>query len=206
MEKYIYKGKIKEDILKQALEELQIEENEILYKVTEEKVGLLKTKKTIIEIVKIKDVAELGKELLIETIKGLGLESKIEVKIREHLISYEIFSNNNSILIGKKGRILDSIQTYIKQAIFNKIKMNANIVVDVENYKSKQQYFLIRDVKKIAREVTLSKVSVKLDPMNSFERRLIHDALTKFDYIVTESEGEEPNRCVVIKYKEKNKN
>ena len=59
-------------------------------------------------------------------------------------------------------------------------------------------------VKKIARQVTLTKVDVKLDPMNSFQRRIVHNALSKFDYIKTESIGTEPNRCVVIKYKEKN--
>lgn len=205
MEKYLYKGKTEEKILEQALAELELTENDIFYKATEEKGGLLKGKKVVLEIVKVNDVSALGREILKEIIDGLDIDHKIEVKVREHLISYEIFSNNNSMLIGKKGRILDSIQTYLKQAIYNRININANIVVDVENYKSKQQYFLTRDVKKIAREVTLSKVSVKLDPMNSFERRLVHSALQKFDYIETESEGEEPNRCIVIKYKEKNK-
>ena len=52
--------------------------------------------------------------------------------------------------------------------------------------------------------MTLTKVDVKLDPMNSFQRRIVHNALSKFDYIKTESIGTEPNRCVVIKYKEKN--
>ena len=76
-------------------------------------------------------------------------------------------------------------------------------MIDIDNYKEKQNYFLTRDVKKIAREVTLSKMEVKLDPMNSYERRIVHNALSKFDYIETKSEGEEPNRYVVIKYKEK---
>ncbi len=204
MEKYLYKGKNEEETLNQALEELKLERNEVFYKVSEEKSGLLKTKKKVVEIVKVKDVADLGKKILEEIINNMGIESQIETKTRDNLISYNIYSNNNSMLIGKKGRILNSIQIYLKQAIFKKINIKTNIVIDIENYKSKQLYYLIKDVKKIAREVTLSKVPVKLDPMNSYERREIHNALSKFDYIKTESEGEEPNRYIVIKYKDKN--
>ncbi len=204
MEKYLYKGKNEEETLNQALEELKLERNDVFYKVSEEKSGLLKTKKKVVEIVKVKDVADLGKKILEEIINNMGIESQIETKTRDNLISYNIYSNNNSMLIGKKGRILNSIQIYLKQAIFKKINIKTNIVIDIENYKSKQLYYLIKDVKKIAREVTLSKVPVKLDPMNSYERREIHNALSKFDYIKTESEGEEPNRYIVIKYKDKN--
>lgn len=204
MEKYLYKGKNEEETLNQALEELKLERNDVFYKVSEEKSGLLKTKKKVVEIVKVKDVADLGKKILEEIINNMGIESQIETKTRDNLISYNIYSNNNSMLIGKKGRILNSIQIYLKQAIFKKINIKTNIVIDIENYKSKQLYYLIKDVKKIAREVTLSKVPVKLDPMNSYERREIHNALSKFNYIKTESEGEEPNRYIVIKYKDKN--
>ena len=63
-------------------------------------------------------------------------------------------------------------------------------------------YFLEKKVKKLAREVTLSKMPIKLDPMDAYTRRLVHTALQGFKYITTESEGEEPNRCIVIKYKE----
>ena len=84
--------------------------------------------------------------------------------------------------------------------------MYVNLSVDVENYKEKQNYFLEKKVKKIARDVTLSKVSVKLDPMNSYERKLVHEAIQGFKYVCSESEGEEPNRCVVIKYVENKEN
>ena len=64
----------------------------------------------------------------------------------------------------------------------------------------KPDYFLEKNVKKIARDVTLSKTNVKLDPMSAYERKIVHSALQGFKYIKTESEGKEPNRCVVIKY------
>ncbi len=205
MEKYVYKGKNKEALLKLACEELNCNLEDIIYKVSEEKVGLFQGKKMIVEIVKMEDIANLGKNIIENLLNGLGLEGNIEKKIRENGITYNIHSNNNGILIGKRGKILSSIQTFISKSLSSQVGLNIRVIIDIEDYKEKQNYYLERDVKKIAREVTLSKVPVKLDPMNSYERRIVHNALTKFDYIETISEGEEPNRCVVIKYKEKNK-
>ena len=97
---------------------------------------------------------------------------------------------------------LTSIRLSQVVTIYNAIDLYVNVTIDVEKYKEKQNYYLEKKVKKIARDVTLSKVEVKLDPMNSYERKIVHEALQGFKYIVTESEGEEPNRCVVIKYSE----
>lgn len=202
MEKYIYKGKDKEAIIKSALEELQVSENEILIKVSEEKGSLFSGKKTIVEIVKIKDVADFGVSILNNILVGFNLEGNIEKQIRDTQISYRIHSNNNGILIGKNGKILNSIQKYLKQSIYSQIGLNINILLDIENYKEKQNYYLERDVKKIAKQVLKTKMEVKLDPMNSFQRRIVHNALSKFKNISSDSVGVEPNRCVVIKYKE----
>ena len=203
MEKYVYKGKDTEELLKTALNELKCTEEDIFYSTSEEKGGLFSGKKTILEVVKVSDVADLGKQIIENILKGFNLEGQIEKKVRGQQVYYTIHSNNNGILIGKNGRILDSIQKYLKQCINAQVGIRVNIILDIENYKEKQNYYLERDVKKIARQVTLTKVDVKLDPMNSFQRRIVHNALQKFEYIETISEGEEPNRCVIIKYKEK---
>ena len=202
MEKYKFQAKSEDGLLEKALEELNVNEDEVLTRTYEEKGGLFSGKKYTIEVVKLSDIATLGKEVLKELLDALNIEANVETKIRDGKIKYEIYPKNNSVLIGKKGHILDSIQVYVRQAIFNVIDMYVNLSVDVENYKEKQNYFLEKKVKKIAREVTLSKVSVKLDPMNSYERKLVHEAIQGFKYISSESEGEEPNRRVVIKYVE----
>lgn len=203
MEKYKFEGKKEETLLTQACEELNCQETDIIYNISEQKGGLLKAKKYTIEIVKVKDVAEYGKDLIDEFLKGFNLKGNVETRIREKQISYKLFTDNNSIIIGKQGHILESLQTFVKQAIYNHIDMYANVIIDVENYKEKQNYFLEKNVKRLAREVTISKVDIKLDPMNSYDRRVVHNALSGFDYIETTSEGEEPNRYVVIKYKGK---
>ena len=202
MEKYKFQAKSKDGLLEKALEELKVKEEDVITNLYEEKGGLFSGKKYILEVVKLSDVASVGKEILSELLNGLNISTNIETKIRESQIKYEIFSQNNSVLIGKKGHILDSIQTYVRQAIYNAIDLYVNITIDVEKYKEKQNYFLEKKVKKIARDVTLSKIDVKLDPMNSYERKVVHSALQGFKYVKTESEGEEPNRCVVIKYVE----
>ena len=205
MEKYKFQAKSEEGLLEKALEELNCKEEEVLTNLYEEKGGLFSGKKYVLEVVKISDVAQIGKEILNELLLSLNIKANVETKIREGKIKYEIYSQNNSVLIGKKGHILDSIQTYVRQAIYNAIDLYINISIDVEKYKEKQNFFLEKKVKKIARDVTLSKVDVKLDTMNSYERKIVHEALKGFKYITTESEGEEPNRCVVIKYNESKK-
>lgn len=203
MEKYRFEGKKEESLLENALNELKCTEEDVIYHVHEEKAGLLKSKKYIIELIKVKDVAEYGKTVLNELLSGFNLKGNIEIKIREKQITYVIHTDNNGILIGKKGHILDSLQLFVKQTILNQTDIYVNVIIDIENYKEKQNYFLEKKVKKIAREVALSKIDVKLDPMNSYERRIVHNAISGFDYVESLSEGEEPNRCVVIKYKEK---
>ena len=202
MEKYKFQAKSSEGLLEKALNELNVTENNVITNLYEEKGGLFSGKKWTLEVVKLSDIASLGKDLLIELLSGLGIKANVETKVRDSQIKYEIFSQSNSLLIGKKGHILDSIQIYIRQAIYNAVDLFVNVSVDVERYKEKQNYFLEKKVKKIARDVTLSKVDVKLDPMNAYDRKVVHSALQGFKYIKTESEGEEPNRCVVIKYTE----
>ena len=200
MEKYKFQAKSEEGLLEKALEELKAKESEVITKLYEEKGGLFSGKKYTLEVVKLSDVASIGKDILNELLDSLGVNANVETKIRDGQIKYEVFSQNNSILIGKNGHILDSIQIYLRQAIYNAIDLYVNIQVDVERYKEKQFYFLEKKVKKIARDVTLSKSEVKLDPMDAYTRKVVHSALQGFKYITTESEGEEPNRCIVVKY------
>ncbi|MBR4178081.1 MAG: hypothetical protein IKR57_01875 [Bacilli bacterium] len=202
MEKYKFQAKSKDALLEKALNELKVKEDEVITNLYEEKGGLFSGKKYTLEVIKLSDIASLGKEFLKELLSSLGAKANIETKVRDGQIKYEIFSQNNSIIIGKKGHILDSIQTYLRQAIYTATDMYINVFVDVEKYKEKQFYFLEKKVKKIAREVTLSKVPVKLDPMDAYTRKQVHSALQGFKYITTESEGEEPNRCIVVKYNE----
>ena len=96
---------------------------------------------------------------------------------------------------------MNALTTLIKQSIHNEIDDYYNFVLDVSEYKEKQQFFIEKAAKKIAREVAKTKVEAKLDPMYSYERRIVHNALTNYRGVYTESEGVEPHRYVVIKPK-----
>ena len=202
MEKYKFQAKSKDDLLDKALNELNVKEEDVITKCYEEKGGLFSGKKYTIEVVKLTDIAETGRDIILELLNALNIQANVETKIRDKRIKYEIFSKNNSLLIGKKGHILNSIQTYVRQALYTMLDIYIDLTIDVEKYRQKQDYFLEKNAKKIAREVTLSKIDIKLDPMNAYDRKIVHSALQNFKYIKTESEGKEPNRCVVIKYVE----
>ena len=201
MKKYTYQAKTFEEAKNEALASLMEQEENLYIREIESSTKLF-NKKSVIEVVKKSDVLEYIKEMLKNITKYMGLSINMEVKKREDNVTISIYSDNNAILIGKNARTLASLTTIIKQAIYNQIGTYYNFVLDVSEYKEKQQYFIEKAAKKTAKEVARSKVEAKLDPMNSYERRIVHNALTNFKGVYTESEGVEPNRYVVIKPKE----
>ena len=200
MKKYTYQAKTFEEAKNMALAEL-MEQQENLYINEIESSTKLFSKKSVIEVIKKEDVLEYIKELIKNITKMMGLTVNMEVKKRDDNVTISLYSDNNAILIGKDARTLNALTTIIKQAIHNQIGTYYNFVLDVSEYKEKQQFFIERAAKKTAKEVARTKVEAKLEPMNSYERRIVHNALTNFRGVYTESEGEEPNRCVVIKPK-----
>ena len=202
MEERIYEGKEQKEVLAKALEELELTENDVMYYFSKEKAGLLKKEVIKLHLFEVKDVAEFIKEFLTQTTKDMGLDVQFESSIRDKQISIKMYSDNNSILIGHEGKTLKALTTVIKQVVYNKVGEYPYLLLDVENYKAKQEKYLIRLAKNIAKEVGHTKVEVELEDMNSYERRIIHNALTDNKYVYTESTGVEPHRHIVIKPKE----
>jgi len=198
MKKYSYQAKTYEEAKNLALAEL-MEQQENLYIKEVESVNKLFSKKSVIEVIRKEDVLEYIKELWRNITGYMDLTINIEIKKREDSVNISIYSDNNGILIGKDARTLNALSTVIKQAVYKEIGTYYNFVLDVSDYKEKQQHFIEKAAKQTARDVARTKVEAKLDPMNSYERRLVHNALTNFKGVYTESIGEEPNRCVVIK-------
>jgi len=203
MEKHKFTGKTREEAIQQAVENLQeLEENLIILDGEEQKGGLFKSKKVEIIAIEKRDVTKYIKEFLIELLKKLGFKANVEVKTKEGTPNYTIYSDNDSLLIGKNGKNLNALSLIVKENLQKEIKENYRFIIDVSDYKEKNDQRLVRLAKRIAREVKFSKIAAKLDPMNSYERRIIHNTLTNNKFVITESEGEEPNRAVVIKPRE----
>ena len=203
MEKHNYVGKTKEEAIQNAKEDLQeVEENLFIKELGESKGGLFKSKKVEIEVVEKREVVKHIKEYLVQILKSMGFNVNVEVKNKEEVPKYIIFSDNDALLIGKNGKNLKALSMIVSQHLNTELGRNYKFMLDVNEYKEKREKSLERLAKKIAREVKTTKVEAKLDSMNSYERRIIHNALTNYKGVYTESEGEEPNRYVVVKPKE----
>ena len=194
---YKYEADTEENCRVKCLDELDVYNNEILTKEYEEE------NKYIMEVVKKEDIKQFIKEYIDTLAKNLGLEIKTEINEDEDVFSVKMFSNNNPILIGKDGKNLTSIQTIIRQTLSNQTKFNIKVNLDASNYKVKKEKFFERDIKNIINDVIKLKDEVKLDPMNSYKRRIVHSIAGEYYNIETESFGEEPERYVVIRYVEK---
>lgn len=201
MKKYEYTGKTKEEAIEKATKELNVEEKNLIINVLEEKNTLLK-KNVKIEVIDYNDLIDYIKEVITEITKLMGATVNLEIRRREDNITIKIFSDHNAVLIGKNGYTVDALQTIIRQIVQNATKSYVGIILDIENYKDKKNKNIEYLAKKVAKEVANTKVEAKLDSMNSYERRIVHSILSENKYVYTESIGEEPNRCVVIKPKE----
>lgn len=197
-----YEGRTYEEALQKCLRTLELDETELYIDVKELEPSEDNKNKIEITVLPKSEVIEYIKEI-IQNI-GNALVSKITTKVSDidDVLNVSIYSEVNPILIGKDGKNLSAIQTIIKQAIFRKFNRSVKISVDIANYKNKKIKNLKYEVSKIANEVLNSKIDAHLDPMNSYERRIVHTLISEYKNLETISEGEEPNRYVVIKYKE----
>lgn len=195
-------AKNKDDALNKCLEELNVNLSEVYYYIRETESGLFKSKKYTAYVITKYGVKEYIKSYLGDLARKMGTTFNIEVNENDGVISVLIVTDNNAIFIGKDGSTLNAIQTILRQSIRKFGNFDIKVNLDIAGYKSKRERNIMYEAKKIAKEVSKTKVDAKLDPMNSYERRLVHTAISDFKNIETESEGEEPNRCVVIKYVE----
>lgn len=203
MEKHRYTGKTKEEAISNATIDLQETQDNLIIKELEEiKGGLFKSKKVEIEVIERREVVRYIKEYLQKLLKDLGFTSNIEIKNKEEVPTYTIYSDNDALLIGKNGKNLKALSILTSQHLLNELGRNFKFTIDINSYKEKREKSLESLARRIAREVAKTKVEAKLDSMNSYERRIIHNALTNNKRVYTESEGEEPNRYVVIKPRE----
>ncbi len=201
MEVSVFEGKNLEELIENSLNELNLTEKDVIINSEEVKAGLLKKSSYKVNIYKLTDIANYVKDYLKNIISLMGIEITLESKIRDEQIYIKMYSENNSLLIGKEGKNLSSLTLIVKQMLNTKYNIAPHLVLDVENYKEHKEKRIERLAKQIARDVAKTKLDVKLDNMNSYERRIVHNILSNNKYVYTISEGEEPNRHVIVKYK-----
>ncbi len=200
MEKNRFSGKTYEEALEKAKISLQELEENLIIKEMNKKGGVFK--KVEIEVIEKREVIKFIKNYIYSFLNDMGYSINMEQKVVDNIPTYTIFSDNDSLIIGKNGKNLQALSHYIQQVIIKEIGKPYKFIIDVSEYRKNKDKNLERLAKNIAREVRNSKVEATLDSMNSYERRVIHNALKDYKHIYTESIGEEPNRKVVIKPRE----
>ena len=199
-------AKTVDEALTEASISLGIPSSEIEYEVVEKgSTGFLGigSKNAVIKARKKFSVEESVKEFLKSVFSAMEMEVEIIVKINEEekTIDVELKGEDMGILIGKRGQTLDSLQ-YLTNLAVNKNSENYyKVKVDTEDYRKRRKDTLENLAKNIAYKVKRTKRSVELEPMNPFERRVIHSALQNDRFVTTHSEGEEPYRHVVVTLK-----
>ena len=199
-------AKTVDEALTEASITLGIPSSEIEYEVVEKgSTGFLGlgSKNAVIKARKKFSVEENVKEFLKSVFHAMDMAVEIIVKVNEEekLIEVDLKGDDMGILIGKRGQTLDSLQ-YLTNLAVNKHSENYyKVKVDTEDYRKRRKDTLENLAKNIAYKVKRTKRPVELEPMNPFERRVIHSALQNDKFVTTHSEGEEPYRHVVVTLK-----
>ena len=191
-----------EEAKQEAVKELRVPKEHIEITVLEKK-GLMR-KVLICEAKVTKDPAEVGYELLTQTLERMEIEAVVEMrKKNKNEIEYSVNTSENPILIGKNGKTLESMQFYLRYVVNNYSDERQIVLLDIGGYKQNRKRQLEIIATKTAKEVARSRVEAKLRPMNAYERRIIHTKLAEWRDVTTISEGEGQDRHLVIKPKRK---
>lgn len=208
MKTVIKSAKTVEEAVDIALGELELETEdvtiEVLEKPTKRLFGLMGTTLAKVKVDGNKEATYLAKTFLDDLFKNMGIECEYEIskKKREITVSIsDISSKDKGILIGKRGSTLDSIQYILSLAINKNREKYTRVYLDIEDYREKREQTLVELANKLANTVKKNKKKIRLEPMNPYERRIIHSTLQKDKKISTYSEGEEPYRRVVVQFK-----
>lgn len=204
MEYIEFTGKSVEEALTNAAVSLEIPSDQLEYTVIEEAssgfLGLFNTKPARIKVAKKKSVEDVVNTFLGDMFKAMDMEVAIDVKVDEaaETVDINLTGDDMGLLIGKRGQTLDSLQYIVRLVINKEFGGYLKVKVDTENYRERRKETLESLAKNIAYKVKRTRRPVTLEPMNPYERRIIHSSLQGDKYVSTRSEGEEPYRHVVV--------
>lgn len=197
-----YEGKTKEEAISKCIKSENKKEEDFYIKESQIEAGLFKGKKIVIEAILKEEVTTYIKNFISDLSNFMGININSEVRENEGIIKVILVTDNNAIIIGKDGRTLEAIQLLIRQSINSKTGMNMKINVDSSNYKKNKEKNFEYEISKIVKQVDKTKIEAKLDPMNSYNRRIVHTIVSEFKNLESSSVGEGLERYVIIKYKE----
>ncbi|MGH4137483.1 RNA-binding cell elongation regulator Jag/EloR [Clostridium sp.] len=199
-------GKNVEDAINNALKELNVTRDKVKIETLDEGskgfLNIIGVKPAKIRVTVKRDSSYEAKKFLMEVLKSMSMKAEVNLKDENNEIRIDLIGPNMGLLIGYRGETLDSLQ-YLVSLVVNKNhdEEYKRVILDTENYRAKREETLKRLASKIAYKVRVSGRVLKLEPMNPYERRIIHSTLQNDSYVYTISEGEEPYRRVVVDLK-----
>lgn len=201
-----FSGKNIEEAIANALRELNVTEDKITYEVIEEGtkglLGIIGTKPAIIEVA-MKPVERNLKAEAVKFLEGIfenmDITAEMDAELEDQMLKIDISGPKMGLVIGYRGETLDSLQ-YLTSLVVNRNREGeyVRVILDTEGYRRKREETLERLAEKTAYKVKKYRRSMKLEPMNPYERRIIHSKLQLIEGIATHSIGDEPFRRVVI--------
>lgn len=208
MKSIIKQSKSVEDAIKDALLELKAKEEDVEIEVIEEAskglFGLIGAKEAKVRVTLVNDIVQKSDDFLSKLFSSMDIEATNNIRREDDILYIDIEDVNprdKGIVIGKRGNTLDAIQ-YLLSLHINKGNSDyIKILLDIEGYREKRKQTLISLANRMADKAKESSRPIKLEPMNPYERRIIHASLQNYEGITTYSEGKEPYRRIVIQSK-----
>ena len=205
MEEIRKSAKTVDDAIAAALAELGVAREEVDITVIDEGskgfLGMFGSKDAVVLAKKNFNPEKEAETFLKEVFLSMGLIVKIKTEQKDKHLYIDLTGDDMGILIGKRGQTLDALQYLVNLVVNKKSPYYISVMLDTENYRARREETLKHLAKNIAHKVKRNRKPVSLEPMNPYERRIIHSALQSDPYVTTHSEGEEPYRKVVVTLK-----
>lgn len=198
-------GKTVEEAVTKALEELKAEKEDVDIEVLDEGnkglLGIISGKTVKVRVSRKSGKTRTALDFVYDVLEKMGIDAELEYSEDDESIKIDIEGENCGIVIGRRGETLDAFQ-YLASLVANKNSEEyKRVILDVEDYRGKREDALVRLANKLAERVVTNKKNIILEPMNPYERRIIHSTLQGSSSVRTYSIGDDPNRKVVISLK-----
>ena len=143
--------------------------------------------------------AEAAKEFVDGLLKAMSLEAEVAVETEPDRALVDVTGENLGLLIGRRGQTLDALQELVRAAVQRRLRARVRLLVDVEGYRARRRTSLAEYARAMAVRAQERGTEIELEPMNSYERKIVHDAVAEVEGATSFSEGEEPDRKVIVR-------
>jgi spoIIIJ-associated protein len=145
------------------------------------------------------EVAETARDFVSGLLEAMGLQAEVQSKLDEGRAVIEVAGDDLGILIGRRGQTLEALQEVARTAVQRRLRTRVRLLVDVEGYRARRRASLAEYARAMAQRARERGTEIELEPMNAYERKVVHDAITEVEGASSFSEGDEPYRKVIVR-------